>query len=56
MIQFILILLGLISPNKEPNTTVSNITIATAQNSYTNSSEVIEDTSGETGQILPPKK
>lgn len=56
MIQLILILLGLISPNKATNATVSNTTIVTTQNTYTNSSEVVEDTSGETGQILPPKK
>lgn len=56
MIQFIVILLGLIFPNKATNTTVSNGTIVTTQNSFTNASEVVEDTSGETGQILPPKK
>ncbi|WP_347219538.1 hypothetical protein [Chryseobacterium sp.] len=56
MIQFILMLLGLAFPNNNANATVSDVTIVTTQNSFTNSSEVVEDTSGETGQILPPKK
>ncbi|WP_171817596.1 hypothetical protein [Chryseobacterium sp. StRB126] len=55
MIQFILILLGLIFPNKATNATTSNVAIVT-QNSFVNSNELVEDTSGETGQILPPKK
>lgn len=57
MIQFILMLLALTFSNDNASTTVTkDVTIITAQNSFTNSSELVEDTSGETGQILPPKK
>jgi hypothetical protein len=50
-------LLGLTFSNDNASTTVTkDVTIITAQNSFTNSSELLEDTSGETGQILPPKK
>lgn len=56
MIQFILMLLGLTLPNKAANAIASNAKTVTTQSSLTNSSELVEDTSGETGQILPPKK
>lgn len=56
MIQFILILLGLVFPNNNNNNSATSDYVVRAQNSAVNPSESAEDTSGETEQTPPPRK
>lgn len=56
MIQCILMLLGLTFPSDSAAIASNNVTVITTQSSASNSRETAEDTSGETGNIPPPKK
>jgi len=59
MIQIILMLLGLVFPNNNVNTSSTdnnNYQSTTISYSADAGGSALEDTSGETGQILPPKK
>jgi hypothetical protein len=57
MIQFILMLFGLVLPNNNNSIEVSGASgIIKAQSLAVDSNEATDDTSGETGNIPPPKK